>query len=86
MDVEAEAEAGAWGRAGAVARNLRLFLSSSWTYSTSGRGIVGRAGADTEPLVKTEWPRFGTRAFDALGRSTSAFPVAASGAEPMVSF
>lgn len=69
-----------------MVKNLRLLLSSGWTYSTSGRGIVRRAGADTEPLAKTEWLRFGTRVFDALGRSTSASPVVVSEAEPMVSF
>jgi hypothetical protein len=50
MDVEAEAKAGEG--AGAMARNLCLWSSSGWTYSTLGRGIVRQAGA--EPVAMTE--------------------------------
>jgi hypothetical protein len=64
-----------------MARNLRLLSSSGWTYSTSGRGTVRRAGA--EPVAMTEWLRFSVRVFDALPprRSTSALPVPASEVE-----
>jgi hypothetical protein len=50
MDVEAEAKAGEG--AGAMARNLRLWSSSGWTYPTSGRGIVRRAGAELVAMTE----------------------------------
>jgi hypothetical protein len=52
VDVDMEAEAKAGEGAGAMARSLRPWSSSGWTYSTLGRGMVRRAGA--EPVAMTE--------------------------------
>jgi hypothetical protein len=52
VDVDMEAEAKAGEGAGAMARSLRPWSSSGWMYSTLGRGMVRRAGA--EPVAMTE--------------------------------